>query len=65
MRTRESKAERQLNEAIEQTYYRLAQGVQVNILDIPKIFRDAKIELAAGVSLEQSMPGIIARYKAN
>lgn len=61
-RTKRGRLERELELEIKRTYYALAEGVQVDILDIPRIFADAKIEHSAGVPLEKSMPGIIARY---
>ncbi len=60
---KKSKLDKALDREIEKAYIRLAQGVQVHILDIPKIFADAKIEHSAGVPIEQAMPAIIERYR--
>lgn len=57
-------SERALEKEIERVYYALARGVQVRVLDVPRIFRDAKLEHSAGVPLEQAMPAIIERYRA-
>lgn len=57
--------EKALDREIEAAYYRHAQGVQVNMLDIPKIFRDAKLELAAGKPLDEAMIEIVKRYRVN
>ena len=62
---RTTKLDRQLDKRIEVAYYRLAQGVQVSVLDIPRIFRDAKLELSAGVELDTAMVAIIKRYRVN
>ena len=62
-RTKRGKLEKALDKEIERVYYKLASGVQVNIMDIPKIFDDAKIEHSAGVPIEQAMPAIIERYR--
>jgi hypothetical protein len=60
-----SRAEKKLDKEIEAAYYRHGYGVQVDIMDIGKIFRDAKLEMAAGVPLDTAMQGIIARYRKN
>lgn len=59
------KAEKALDSQIEQAWYRLASGIEVSVLDIPRIFRDAKIEMAAGKTAEEAVTIQIARYRKN
>lgn len=50
---------------IEQAYYRHGHGIQISILDIPKVFKDVKLEMASGVDLDTSVQNAIARYRVN
>jgi len=53
-----------IDRAIEQAYYRVASGVQVSIMDIPKIFRDAKTLLAGGrTDIDQVLIEVVKRYQ--
>ena len=63
-RTRKG-VERALDEAISSSWHRLMSGVQVPIMDIPRIFRDIKLEMAAGVSLDQAVLAVGSRYRVN
>jgi hypothetical protein len=63
-RTRKG-AERAIDAAISNSWSRLMSGVQVPILDIPRIFRDIKLEMAAGVPLDQAVLSVGARYRVN
>lgn len=63
-RTRKT-AEKALDAAISGAWHRLMSGVQVPIMDIPKIFRDIKLEMAAGVPLEQAVTSVGTRYRVN
>ena len=63
-RTRKG-AERALDAAISGAWHRLMSGVQVPIMDIPRIFRDIKLEMAAGVPLEQAVTSVGTRYRVN
>lgn len=63
MKVKTSKLDKRLHDEIEAAYYRLAQNVEVRVMDILKIFRDAKIEHSAGVAVAASMPAIIERYR--
>ncbi len=62
---RQTKAQKQLDKDIEQAWYRMAAGVQVSIMDIPAIFREARVAVEAGRTLEGVMTEIIARYRKN
>jgi hypothetical protein len=63
-RTRKT-AEKALDAAISGAWHRLMSGVQVPIMDIPRIFRDIKLEMAAGVPLEQAVSSVGTRYRVN
>ena len=54
-----------VDKAIEQAWYRLMSGVQVPIMSIPKIFRDVKLEMAAGVPLDQAVLSVGSQYRVN
>lgn len=56
-------AEKALDKQIEQAWYRHGQGVQVSVLDIGKIFRDVKLELAAGTDIDTATKLAVARYR--
>lgn len=56
------KADKQ-DDLIAEAWYRLAFGVQVDIMDIPKIFRDVKLELAAGTQLDEAIKQAIQKYE--
>jgi len=56
-------AERALDKQIEASYYRHAQGVQVSVMDIPKIFRDIKLELAGGVDIDTATRTVVSHYR--
>ncbi len=58
---RQSKAEKALDKEIERIYYANAQGVQINIMDIGKIFRAGRDAHARGEPME---PAIIAAIQA-
>lgn len=57
------RSENQIDKDVERAWYRLASGVQVPILDIPKIFRDIKLEMAAGVDVDTATRAAIDRYQ--
>lgn len=62
---KQTKADKQLDKDIERTWYKMASGVQVNIMDIANIFREARVAVQAGRTLEGVMTEIIARYRLN
>ena len=64
-RTKEQLAEAKTEKQIESAWYRLASGVEVDIMDLGKIYRDAKLELADGASLDDAVKTQIARYRKN
>lgn len=51
----------QLDKLIEAAYYRNAQGVQINIMDINKVFTAGRAAHAAGTDVEQAVVDAIAQ----
>lgn len=60
-----ARAEKALDKQIEAEYYKQGSGVMVDIMDIGKIFRDVKLELAAGTPLPTAISAAIAKYRKN
>ena len=44
---------------------RFMSGVQVSIMEIPKIFRDIKLEMSGGATLEDAVRNVGNRYRVN
>lgn len=65
MTPKKTLSEKRLDRDIEVAYYRLAQDVEVNVMDIPKIFRDVKLEVSAGATLDAAVELVIRRYRVN
>ena len=53
-----------IDQAISDAWPRLMHGVQVPIMDIPRIFRDIKLEMAGGVPLDQAVLSVGRQYQA-
>ncbi len=51
--------------AIGAAWHRLMSGIQVPIMDIPRIFRDVKLEMAGGMPLEEAVMRVGARFQVN
>ena len=56
---------KQLDAAIEQAWYKQADGVQVGIMDIPKIFKDVKKHVTAGGTIADGVDIAIQAYRVN
>jgi hypothetical protein len=54
-----------LDKKIGEAWHRLASGVQVSVMDIPRIFRDVRLEVSAGTELDAAVRLAIARYQVN
>ncbi len=59
---KKSKAEKALDAQIEQEYYRQGQGVQVNIMDISRIYADCRSAVGRGESLADGMRQALDKY---
>lgn len=62
---RHRRTENVIDRAISEAWRRLMSGVQVPILDIPRIFRGIKLEMAAGAPLDQAVLAVGSRYRVN
>ena len=54
-----------IHKQVEKTYYKHAQGVQVSIMDIPKIFSDCTVKFLAGGDMDAVVKEAIAKYRKN
>jgi hypothetical protein len=54
-----------IDDAIGKHWSRLMSGVQVLMTDIPRIFRDIKLEMSAGLPLEEAVRAVGSRYRVN
>ena len=54
-----------VDRAIGQIWARLMSGVQVPIMEIPRIFRDIKLEVAGGMSIEEAVMRVGQRFQVN
>jgi ribosomal protein L18E len=59
------KEEKRIDNEINRLYSQHGQNVQINILDIPKVFKAGHAAVVAGQSLEQSVLDSIAKYRQN
>jgi len=63
-----SKQEKAIAKITEMMFYKLANGIQFNIMDLGKIDKGAKVVLLAGGALEDAeaaMLEAIAQYRVN
>lgn len=56
---------KKLEKQVEQTWYRLASGVQVNIMDIGKIFNRGVKALQEGRDLDEEMQKCVQDFRQN
>jgi hypothetical protein len=54
-----------LDKQVEQAWYQFASGVQVDIMDIPKIFDEVKAEIAKGTDIETATKTVATKYRKN
>lgn len=57
--------DKKIEKAIEAAWYRLAQGVEIDVMNIPKVFAEAKVALKGGQDLDTIIVNLIAKYRAN
>jgi hypothetical protein len=53
------------DDAFNTAWSKQASGVQVNIMDMSKIFNECRASVAAGVSLEDAVNVCIVKYRKN
>lgn len=59
---KKTKAERLLDILIEQEYYKQGQNVQINIMDISRIYADCRSAIGRGESLPDAMRSALDKY---
>lgn len=62
---RRKSGENEIDSMIGAAWARFMSGVQVSVMEIPKIFRDIKLEMAAGMTLEDAVRAVGNRYRVN
>jgi len=70
MKQRKTKAEKAMDKAIETEYYRQGNGVQISIMDIPKLWNDVRADITPLPDLparpiEVAMQNAISKYRVN
>ena len=51
-----------LDSEIERAYYRLAQDCMIDIMDIPKVFKQSRAAIAGGATLDQAVRAAVLMY---
>ena len=51
--------------AIEQEWYKQGSGVQINIMNISKVFKDCKVEMKQGKTVQEAIANAIVKYREN
>lgn len=62
---RQTKADKAMDKLIEKTYYAVASGVQVNMMDIGKIFAESRALIISGMTPETAVASVVAKYRLN
>lgn len=66
--TRKTKAEKAADQRIDRVYKRVGEGVQINMLDIPKVFRAGREAIAEGATddqLAEKLTALLATIRKN
>lgn len=64
MAKRKSQIE-QLRRQVEQAFYRVGQGAQIDIFDLSKIMDAGLIALASGADLDAAVAAAVKQYRKN
>ena len=56
---------KQLDKAIADSYHRLGDRVEINIMDICKIYKDVEAGFNSGQTIDEAMVTAIAKYRTN
>ena len=51
-----------LDREIEKAYYKIAAGKQINIMDIPKVFKESARAIAGGATVDQAVRTSVLMY---
>lgn len=56
---------KQIDKQVEASFYRVASGVQINVMDIGKVFSAGRAALAEGRDLDTAIREIVAVLRVN
>lgn len=56
-------ARRPKEKDVSNTYYKYFDGIQVNMMDIPKLYKEIEKLLVAGDDIEDGMKGLVKKYR--
>ena len=62
---KQTKADKALDKLIEKIYCQVANGVQVNVMDIPKIFSESRSRILSGLTPEAAVTSVVFKYRLN
>jgi hypothetical protein len=62
---RRKSGDSEIDSMIGSAWARFMSGVQVSVMEIPKIFRDIKLEMSGGMTLEDAVRTVGTRYRVN
>lgn len=65
MAARKTKAEKALDTQIERIYYANCSGIQINMLDIPKVFAAGRAAALAGTDITAAIVTTVAAIRVN
>lgn len=63
--TKKSKADKLLDNQIEQIFYKHCSGIQINIMDVSKVFAEGKKAAAEGRDLTQAIVSFVDTIRKN
>lgn len=61
-RPKKTAAEKAMDHQIEQAYYRLAQGRQICVLQIPALFRESRSLILAGQTVDEAVQASVNKF---
>lgn len=62
---RQSKADKAIDQRIEAAYYRNCSGVQIDIMDIGRVFKAGRAALAAGQDVDAAIVAFVQTIRKN
>ncbi len=61
----EKMAQKKQDKQIEQVYYANCSGIQINMMDIPRVFDVGRRAIASGVDLKQAIVAFVDSIRKN
>jgi hypothetical protein len=56
---------KKIDNLIDQSYGRVARDVQINMMDIPKVFAEGRRAIAAGEDIDTALAAIVQKIRVN